>query len=137
MRYYETLYLLNPNLAEEDYQEAVSKFNDVIERYKGVVVQNDEWGKRTLAYRVKKFDRGFYVLARFCGGAELISELHREFKLDERVLKFQTVKLSDHEDPDALKQTAEQERKGSEEAERTQEEAASAAPEEAGKEQEG
>lgn len=104
MRYYETLYLINPNLADDDYNEVVTKFNDFVEKNKGVIVKVDEWGKKTLAYEVKKFDKGYYVLLSYCGEPDLISLLKREFKLDERILKYQTVKLSDNEDPEALKQ---------------------------------
>jgi small subunit ribosomal protein S6 len=104
MRYYETLYLINPNLSDEDYSEVVTKFNDFVEKNKGVIVKVDEWGKKTLAYEVKKFDKGYYVLLSYCGEPDLISLLKRELKLDERIIKYQTVKLSDSEDPEALKQ---------------------------------
>jgi small subunit ribosomal protein S6 len=107
MRYYETLYLMNPNLSDDDYSDVVTKFNDFVEKNKGVIVKVDEWGKKTLAYEVKKFDKGYYVLLSYCGDPDLISLLKREFKLDERIIKYQTVKLSDSEDPEALKQQSE------------------------------
>ena len=103
MRYYETLYLINPNLAEDEYRGVVTKFNDLVEKHKGVVVKVEEWGKKPLAYEVKKCDKGFYVLLQYCGGAEIINELNREFRLDDRVLKDQTIKLSNAADPEALK----------------------------------
>ncbi|MBW1798573.1 MAG: 30S ribosomal protein S6 [Deltaproteobacteria bacterium] len=107
MRYYETLYLINPNLADEDTIDVVTKFNDLVEKNKGVIVKVDEWGKKTLAYAVKKFDKGYYVLLSYCAEPDLITVLKREFKLDERILKYQTVKLSDSADPEALKQKSE------------------------------
>ena len=110
MRYYETLYLINPNLADEDYREVVIKFNDFVEKNKGVVIRVEEWGKKTLAYNVKKFDKGYYVLLQYCGEPVLIEKLQRDLKLDDRVLKYQTVKLSDNEDPEALKARAEEDR---------------------------
>jgi small subunit ribosomal protein S6 len=103
MKYYETLYLINPNLADEDYEDVVSKFNNVIEKNEGIFIKVDEWGKKTLAYKIKKFDKGYYVLLRYCGNSGITAELKRVLKLDERVLKYQTVKLSDNADPDALK----------------------------------
>ncbi len=99
MRYYETLYIVNPNLADEDREDVVAKFNGLIEKNKGVVIKVDEWGKKNLAYEVKKFDKGYYVLAQYCGESQIIAELKREFKLDERVIKYQTIKLSDSADP--------------------------------------
>jgi len=106
MRYYETLFLLNPNLADEDYKALVDKFLGLVEKHKGVLINVDEWGKKPLAYDVKKFNRGYYVLMRYCGGSQIVSELNREFRLDERVLKYQSVKLSDQADPEALKREA-------------------------------
>ena len=103
MRYYETLYIINPNLAEEDYRAVVAKFTDAVEKNKGVVTKVDEWGKKTLAYDIKKFDKGFYVLLQYCGEAGLTAELKRELGLDDRVLKYQTIKLSDDADLEKLK----------------------------------
>ena len=103
MKYYETIYLINPNLADEDYEDVVSKFKNVIEKKEGVFIKVDEWGKKTLAYKIKKFDKGYYVLLRYCGNPGITAELRRVLKLDERVLKYQTIKLSDNADPEALK----------------------------------
>jgi small subunit ribosomal protein S6 len=118
MRYYETLYLINPNLADEDYRDVVAKFNNIIEKNKGVVAKVDEWGNKTLAYQVKKFDKGYYVLLQYCGAPGITAELHRELKLDDRVFKYQTVKLSDKVDPESLRPQADNaEERASEEAE--------------------
>ena len=103
MRYYETLYLINPELAEEDCRGIIDKFNSLIEKNKGVVVKVDEWGKKTLAYQIKKFDKGYYMLLQYCGEPGLLTELHRNFNLDDKILKYQTIKLSDNADPEALK----------------------------------
>ncbi|MCD6294736.1 MAG: 30S ribosomal protein S6 [Deltaproteobacteria bacterium] len=103
MRYYETLYIINPSLAEEDYRAVVAKFTDAVEKNKGVVTKVDEWGKKTLAYDIKKFDKGFYVLLQYCGEAGLTAELKRELGLDDRVLKYQTIKLSDDADLEKLR----------------------------------
>jgi len=103
MRFYETLYLINPDLADEDYRGVVEKFNQLVEKHKGVIIETKDWGKKTLAYPVKKFNRGIYVLLQYCGDTEIVHKLKRDFRLDERVLKFQTIKLSDQADPDDLK----------------------------------
>ena len=103
MRYYETLYIVNPSLAEEDYRAVVAKFTDAVGKNKGVVTKVDEWGKKTLAYDIKKFDKGYYVLLQYCGESGLTAELKRELSLDDRILKYQTIKLSDNADPEELK----------------------------------
>jgi len=111
MRYYETLYIVNPDLADDDYRDVVTKFSTVVEKEKGVVTKVEEWGKRTLAYEVKKFDKGSYVLLQYCGEPNIIEQLKREMGLDDRVLKYQTIKLSDHADPEALKAAGEADKK--------------------------
>ena len=102
MRYYETLYLINPELAEEECRGVIDKFNSLIEKNNGVVVTVDEWGKKTLAYPIKKFDKGYYVLLQYCGESDIISILKRDLKLDDRILKYQTIKLNEDVDPKAL-----------------------------------
>jgi small subunit ribosomal protein S6 len=103
MRYYETMYLVNPVIEVEKLTELVSKVNAVVEKNQGVIVKADEWGKKSLAYKVKDFDKAYYLLLQYCGEPSIPAELHRELTLDDRVLKYQTIKLSDEADPEALK----------------------------------
>jgi len=103
MRYYESLYIINPNLSDEEYKEVIGKFNNLVENNKGVIIKVDEWGKKTMAFRVKKFDKGSYVLLQFCGANDIINIINRGFNLDDRVIKHQTIKLKDNVDPEALK----------------------------------
>ena len=102
MRHYETLYIISPELGDEDYKAVVDKHKDLIENEKGVIVKLDEWGKRKLAYELKKFDQGFYVLMDYCGEKGLTDEIARALKLDDRVLKYQTIKLGDNVNPEDL-----------------------------------
>jgi small subunit ribosomal protein S6 len=102
MRHYETLYIISPELGDEDYKAVVAKHKDLIEKQKGVIIKLDEWGKRRLAYELKKFDQGFYVLMDYCGGAGITAELARALKLDDKVLKYQTIKLGDNVNPEDL-----------------------------------
>jgi len=111
MRHYETLYIVNPELDDENYKAVVDKFRDLIEKEKGVIVKLEEWGKQRLAYQVKKFDQGAYVLMDYCGGSGVTAELERDLKLDDRILKYQTVKLADEVEPQALVQKEEEAKK--------------------------
>lgn len=115
MRYYETLYLINPDLAEEDYQSVSRKFTDLLGKQKGELIEVQDWGRRPLAYDVRKFDKAYFVLIRFCGENQVPEELQREMRLDDRVLKYQTVKLSEDADPEALKRQVEEARTKSQE----------------------
>lgn len=102
MRHYELVYIINPNLEAESLKEVVDKFSDIVNKSKGSVVEVNEWGKRKLAYEVKKFDKGYYVLLDFCGQPGVLKELERNLKLDDRVLKYLNVKLDDDSDPEEL-----------------------------------
>ena len=102
MRHYEIIYIVNPNLNGDDYHELVKKYSEIIENNQGVIIKTDEWGKQRLAYRIRKFYNGVYVYVEFCAKAESIAELERNLKLDDNILKFQTVKLADQADPDEL-----------------------------------
>ena len=104
MRHYETIYIADPNLSDEDYQGVLEKFSTVVETHKGVMIKTQEWGKQRMAYTVKKFDKGFYVLIEFCAGAGVTAELERSLKLDDKIVKYQTVKLADKVDPQELLQ---------------------------------
>jgi len=111
MNHYETLYIVNPELDDENLKGVVDKFRDLIEKEKGVIVKLEEWGKQRLAYLVKKFDHGSYVLMDYCGGPGITAELERDLKLDDRILKFQTVKLADDVEPQELVQREEEAKK--------------------------
>ncbi len=104
MKYYETLYLIRPDLEVEDYKGVIEKYNKIIEANNGVIINVNEWGKRSLAYNVERFRDGFYVLVRFCGEPDLPDKLLKDFRLDESVLKYIVVKLKDSVDPEELKQ---------------------------------
>lgn len=102
MRQYETIYIVNPNLDVDSVKEVIAKFSDLIKRLRGSIVSVNEWGKRKLAYEVKRFDKGYYVVLNFCGVPGIVRELERNLKLDDRVLKYQTVKISEDVEPEDL-----------------------------------
>ena len=92
MNRYETIYIANPNLDAGSLSEVVTKFSDLVTKLNGSMIKIDEWGKKKLAYEVKRFDKGYYVVFDFCGLPDLVKELERNLKLDDRVLKYLTVK---------------------------------------------
>ena len=124
MRRYETIYIVDPTIKDEDHQGVIKKFQNLIEKEKGVIVKLDEWGKRRLAYQLRKFDQGFYVLMDYCGGAGITAEVARALKLDDKILKYQTVKLGDNVNPeDLIEKPEEIEKEAAEEAATTEEQA--------------
>ncbi len=102
MNHYETIYIVNPTLDDDSLKEAIDKFSDLIKKLKGSIVKVNEWGKRKLAYEVKRFDKGHYVVLDFCALPKMVTELEKNLKLDDRILKYITVKIDENVDPKDL-----------------------------------
>ena len=83
---YEVLYVLNPNLTEEETQGIVEKFKTLIEQ-NGTVDEMDEWGKRKLAYEIDYLSEGYYVLVKFTSGPEFPAELDRVLGITDGVIR--------------------------------------------------
>lgn len=94
MRKYETIFILQPDLGEDEIKTVTAKVQDVISSYKGECYRLDDWGVRKLSYAIRKFARGRYYYLRFDGGPELIAELERRLRLDEKVLRYQSVNIT-------------------------------------------
>jgi small subunit ribosomal protein S6 len=91
MRRYESIYVLRPDLSDEDIDSVRQKFNDIITNNGGRIILEDKWGLRTLAYEVQKHTRGYYVLLDYAADKDVVAELERNFKLHESVIRFLTV----------------------------------------------
>ncbi len=91
MNKYESIVIINPNVDEEGIKALISRFSDLINN-DGKVEKVDELGKRKLAYEVKKNEEGFYVVFYFEAKPELITELERNYRITDEVIKFMTVK---------------------------------------------
>ena len=83
---YEVLYVINPNLTEEETQAIVEKFKTLIEQ-NGTVDEMEEWGKRKLAYEINYLTEGYYVLVKFTSGPELPAELDRILGITDGVIR--------------------------------------------------
>jgi len=114
MRRYETIYIVDPTIKDEDHQGVIKKFQNLIEKEKGVFIKVNEWGKQRLAYEIKNFDKGSYILMDYCGDSGITAKLERDLKLDDRILKYQTVKLADEVDPQELMREEQEAKKESE-----------------------
>ncbi|MEA5113771.1 MAG: 30S ribosomal protein S6 [Geobacteraceae bacterium] len=93
MRKYETIYIVHPDLGDEDIKALSEKVQDVIAGFKGECYRLEDWGMRKLAYPLKKQARGRYFYLNFEGNPALIAELERRLRLDDKVLRYQSVKL--------------------------------------------
>jgi small subunit ribosomal protein S6 len=101
MKKYETIFILDANLEEEQAQATLEKVKGIITQSSGEILKVEDWGKRKLAYEVKKKDKGHYILIHFLGSPALLSELERNFRVMDAVVKFQTVRMDERRAPSA------------------------------------
>ena len=90
MNKYETIFIVNPEVAEEGIKALIQKFSDIINN-DGKVLEVQEMGKKKLAYEIKKNKEGFYVVINFEAKPELIKELERVYRITDDVIKFLTI----------------------------------------------
>lgn len=91
-RRYETVYIFDPSLEEPAINEKLERFHALITKDgKGTITNVAHWGKRTLAYHLKKKDTAYYVVTQFEAKGELLPEYERAVKLDESVLRYLVV----------------------------------------------
>jgi small subunit ribosomal protein S6 len=93
MRMYETIIIVQPDLGDEETKALTTKVQEVISSMKGDFKRLEDWGARKLAYPINKFSRGRYYFLRFDGDAPLIAELERRLRLDDKVLRYQSVRI--------------------------------------------
>jgi small subunit ribosomal protein S6 len=100
---YETIYVLRPDIDSEGAGRVSTRINEVLARETGTMVKVESWGRRKLAYPVRKFRRGIYIYLRYLGGGKLVAEFERNLRMQkEAVLKFQTIKIGDAVDVAAV-----------------------------------
>ena len=96
MNHYETVFILNPVLSEDQIKETVKKFEDFLVSKGAKMISKENWGLKKLAYPIQHKKSGFYHLFEYTAAGEVISDLEVEFKRDERVMRFLSVKLDKH-----------------------------------------
>jgi len=93
MPIYESIFIINPNITDDETNAVIKKMQDVVAKQGAEMLKFEDWGKKKLAYEVKKQKRGHYVFFQFKGAPAAISELERTYKLTDAVIKFLSVKL--------------------------------------------
>lgn len=91
MNKYETIFLINDDITEEQRNEVVSEIRKYLEK-NGKVSEEENLGKKKLAYEVKKYEYAYYYVINFTGKASIIPELERKYRINENILKFITIK---------------------------------------------
>ena len=94
MNKYESVIIINPNVDEDGIKKLVKKFTDLINN-DGKLEKADELGMKKLAYEVKKNKEGYYVVFYFEAKPELITELERNYRITDEVIKFMTIRVEE------------------------------------------
>jgi small subunit ribosomal protein S6 len=105
---YEVIFVSRADIPSEETTGVIEKYTSIINTLGGTIVKVDKWGKRRLAYHIRKKREGIYTLIDFGGETKIIKELERNFKIDDAILRYLSVKLGDSVDPDALKREMEE-----------------------------
>ncbi len=102
MNRYETIFVINPDLGDDEIQNVVTKFTGIISSQNGVQLKLEDWGRRRLAYKIEKFSQGYYVLADYAGMPAGLAELERNLKIDDRIIRFLSVRTGENVNVEAL-----------------------------------
>ena len=94
MNKYESVIIINPSVDEEGMKNLIQKFTDIINN-EGKVESVNELGKKRLAYEIMKNKLGFYIVFNFEAKPELIAELERNYRIDDSIMKFITIRKED------------------------------------------
>ena len=92
--HYESVVVLNATLEDAQIDSVLNRIEDQITSNSGEISNVDKWGRKRLAYPIKKQKSGFYVVYQYEAPRELIAKLERSFRLDENIIRFLTIKLT-------------------------------------------
>lgn len=96
MNNYETVFILNPVLSEDQAKDTVDKFVNVLNKANAEIINTENWGLKKLAYPINKKSTGFYNLIEFAADPQVITTLETEYRRDESVMRFLTTVLDKH-----------------------------------------
>jgi len=103
MKHYETIVIMDPDLAEEDRTPLLDRFEEIMTQRGGALIQMDHWGMKKLAYEIKKKPRGYYLRIDYGGVGAVVDEIERFCRIDDRVLKYMTVLQAETVDVEKIK----------------------------------
>jgi len=90
--YYETMYILRPDIAEDEVTNHINKYNKLLEEFGGTILDSQMRGKRRLAYQIAKHREGIYVQLSHQGDGQHIFKIEKAMRLSEDVIRYMTVK---------------------------------------------
>jgi small subunit ribosomal protein S6 len=95
VRTYEVAFIAAPTLTPEELDAFIAQMQTVVEGKNGKVVKVDNWGKKSLAYKIKKYRDGYYVIFTLEADGPIIAELERRFRVADHVIRFLSVRIDE------------------------------------------
>jgi len=92
-RTYESVVIINAALEDEQVEATISRMQETVTTHGGELIELDKWGRKRLAYPIKKAKSGYYVVFRFSATTDLVATLERNYRLDENVIRYLTIQL--------------------------------------------
>jgi small subunit ribosomal protein S6 len=96
-RFYEVMFIVRPDLAEEEVDKIIASLEQTVTNGGGTIRSTEKMGRRKLAYLVRKFSEGNYILLTVDADGPLVAELERRLRVTEQVIKFITVRMDEEE----------------------------------------
>ena len=96
MKNYETVFILNPALSEEQVQKSVDKYEKYLKSNGAKIISKEIWGLQKLAYTIENKNSGFYNLLEYTAPADVVSSIELDFTRDETIMRYLTVTLDKH-----------------------------------------
>lgn len=96
--YYETIFIVNPDVSQENTEQLTNELVERVEKASGRIVKREYWGSRPLAYSIQKRKRGHYILLVTDGEPQAIQALESAIRLEERIIRFLTTRLTELSD---------------------------------------
>ena len=92
MQLYETIYIVKQDLDSTTLNNIQAKYENLLKLNKAIIEYKENWGLRNLAYKIQNYKKGYYYMVVFNGEKESVSELERNFRIDENIIRFLTSK---------------------------------------------
>jgi small subunit ribosomal protein S6 len=92
-REYETIYLMRPNLGREAADDIATRVTEALRTHDGTLTHAELWGSRRLAYPIKNHHRATYVFLKYLGKGHTVSEIERQLRLADSIIRFQTIQV--------------------------------------------
>ena len=101
---YETLVIAHPDISDEEHQELIDKIKNGLSQAKGELLKIDKWGKRKLVYKIKGLTKGCFLVVYFLGDQVVLQEIDKLLRFNERILRYQTMKIDKKLDIESLRE---------------------------------